>query len=688
MSMSPFSDVLMGDGRSYDAWAGAIVAGDWVGHGVFYQAPLYPYFLAAIYGIRQSLPLVRAVQAVVGAGACALLSYSVAQWFGRRAGLAAGLALAVYAPALFAGTLIQKSVLDLFFGCLLLALMGALATDPQRRWLWTGAGLALGALSLTRENALLFVPLIFGWVWVGQHVPRGVRPQMLLAFLAGLAIVLVPVGLRNRIVGGEFHFTTAQSGTNLFIGNNPRADGAYVPLRPGRGSPEYEQIDATALAEQATGRRLTPGEVSRYWSGRAFEYIRAEPLGWLALEGRKFRLLSNAAEVIDTESQESHADYSVVLRLAGGVGHFGVLAPLAALGLWMTWRDWRRLWILHAMIAAYVASVLAFYVVARYRLPLAPFLIMFAGAALVEGFAFLRACVPAERLAVGIAVSLVALFCNWPIVSTEAMRGATYRNLGAALQEDGRLDNASAAYREALRFNAGDALAHEGLGSVLRGQGRIDEAVAHLEEAVRLNTGLVETRFNLANALVARGDLNSRNGAIALYEEVLRQQSDAMDPRSNVDVHSNLGLALIAAGRLDEAIDRFRRASQLEPRSATTHYNLGHALFTRGDLAEATAQLAAAVEIEPVNLSARYELGNVYLAQQQFGAAAAQYREAVRLSPTFADAHNNLGVALASLGHVDEATEEFRQALRIDPSIVSAQRNLDLALGAAGARRR
>src|SRR5207302_4835099 len=128
--------------------------------------------------------------------------------------------------------------------------------------------------------------------------------------------------------------------------------------------------------------------------------------------------------------------------------------------------------------------------------------------------------------------------------------------------------DASAAYREGLRINARDALAHEGLGSVLRGQGRIDDAVGHLEEAVRLNTGLVETRFNLANALVARGDLNSRNRAIALYEGVLRQQSDAMDPRSNVDVHSNLGLALMAAGRLDEAIDRFRRASQLEPRSA------------------------------------------------------------------------------------------------------------------------
>src|SRR5436190_22506923 len=73
---SPFWDVLLGDARSYDAWAREIASGDWMGHGVFYQAPLYAYVLAAIYGIRRSVLLVRLVQAVVGAGACALLSFA------------------------------------------------------------------------------------------------------------------------------------------------------------------------------------------------------------------------------------------------------------------------------------------------------------------------------------------------------------------------------------------------------------------------------------------------------------------------------------------------------------------------------------------------------------------------------------------------------------------------------------
>src|SRR5262249_17421174 len=159
----------------------------------------------------------------------------------------------------------------------------------------------------------------------------------------------------------------------------------------------------------------------------------------------------------DTESQESYAEYSPVLRLTGHVAHFGVLAPLAALGIWTTWRDRRRLWILHALIAAYAVSVLAFYLVARYRLPLAPLLMLFAAAGLADGVAFFRArsaeaSARSAKASRYIAVAGVAIFCNWPMLSSDAMRAASYHNLAAALQEDGRLDAAAAAYRRSLQI--------------------------------------------------------------------------------------------------------------------------------------------------------------------------------------------------------------------------------------------
>src|SRR4029078_12637983 len=90
---------------------------------VFYQAPLYPYLLGVIYAIAgRHLLLVRIVQAVIGAASCALLGLAAARLFsrpsdearGRRPGIAAGLMLALYAPAIFFDGLLQKSVLDVF----------------------------------------------------------------------------------------------------------------------------------------------------------------------------------------------------------------------------------------------------------------------------------------------------------------------------------------------------------------------------------------------------------------------------------------------------------------------------------------------------------------------------------------------------------------------------------------------
>jgi hypothetical protein len=66
---TPFFDVLMGDAGGYDQWAQRLAAGDWIGKDVFYQAPLYPYFLGVLYALfDRDLLIVRIVQAVIGSG--------------------------------------------------------------------------------------------------------------------------------------------------------------------------------------------------------------------------------------------------------------------------------------------------------------------------------------------------------------------------------------------------------------------------------------------------------------------------------------------------------------------------------------------------------------------------------------------------------------------------------------------
>jgi tetratricopeptide (TPR) repeat protein len=678
---SPFFDALLGDARSYDAWGHRIAAGDVIGRNVFYQAPLYAYFLGAIYACGGNLLAVRVCQAIVGAAACAFLAGAGGRLFGRGAGLVAGLLLAFYAPAIFFDGLIQKSVLDIFLLCLLLALLADLmgnatssACPPVvRNWRWLSVGAVVGALALTRENALIFMPVVLAWIWWGLRSSTAARAWAAAMVIAGAFVVLLPVGVRNEIVGGEFHLTTAQSGSNFFIGNQTRADGTYVPLRPGRGSPEYEQADATELASRAAGRQLSAGEVSGYWTGRALDYIRSHPVDWMRLEVRKFRLLWNDAEILDTESQESHEDYSPVLFLLARVARFGVLMPLACLGLWISWGDRRRLWLLYVMTAAYSMSVLAFYVVARYRLPIVPILMMFGGLAVVRGRAFVSTLKPAGATT-GLAIlAVVTLWSNITAASGDAMRAASYQNLGTTRQEAGRLDEAAEAFRHALALEPDYAPAHNSLGSVLRQQGHHDEAIGQLEAALRLQPDFDDARFNLGNARADRGDWA---GAIAEYEALLRHRPDA------VDVQSNLGIALASAKRPGEAVEHFRVAATLAPQDAKAHYNLGHALLERGDSSEAVEHLVRALQIDPGDRTAHDELGSAYLAKQDFANAEREFRETIRLSPLAAEAYNNLGIAVASVGRFDEAIREFEMALRIDSGFEQARVNLRAAQAA------
>src|SRR5438876_8332821 len=98
MRNAPFFTLLMGDARGYDEWAQRIAGGDWIGHDVFYQAPLYPYFLGILYRIAgHSLMLVRVVQAMIGSLSCVFVSATARRLFSTRAGLVAGLMLAIYA---------------------------------------------------------------------------------------------------------------------------------------------------------------------------------------------------------------------------------------------------------------------------------------------------------------------------------------------------------------------------------------------------------------------------------------------------------------------------------------------------------------------------------------------------------------------------------------------------------------
>lgn len=642
---SPLLSGLMGDSRQYDAWAQQIAGGEWVGTEVFYQTPLYPYWLAIVFKTAgHDLGLVRHLQAILGAVSCALLGLAGRRFFGDRVGVIAALLLALYPPAIFFDGLIQKSSLDILLIALTLALLAQFGT--RREWtLLVALGVTTAAFTLNRENARVLYPVIAVWLWfVFRDVSRRRRAALIAVFAASSLAVLLPVGLRNYRIGGAFLISTSQLGPNFYIGNNPHASGTYDAIVPGHGDPVFERDDATRLASRAAGRALSPGEVSDYWLGQSFAYIRSQPIHWLRLSGKKALLVLNAAELPDTESIDAYADYSRILRGLGWL-NFGVVLPLAAFGAWAHRARWQRLLILYGMFAALALSVAVFYVVARYRHPVVPIVLLFSAAgvsalldiprgtrsadARVKRGAAKRAALRQKRSSPpagnrpwlpGLAIAgLVAVLANLPL---DVARDETYLNLGALLAQNGRPADAIAVLSKAVSLDPDNAEAHFRLGLAYQDAGAAQAAVEELMTAVRLRPSHADAHGALG--VLLRGQ-NRAADALPHFREAVRHAPDS------VEAHTNLGLSLMEAGRPAEAIIEHRRAIALAPDTPNPHNNLAMALQQTGDVQQAVAE----------------------------------YRKALLIKPDDGAAQGNLGLALASLGDYDGALAGLEKALSI-----------------------
>lgn len=522
LKASPIFTYKIGDAARYDSWARTLADGNWLGEGVFYQAPLYPYFLGVVYTtLGDSILTVRLVQSLLGAASCVLLMLAATNLFGKRSGMISGLCLAFYAPSIFLEGLIQKSTLDLFFLTLLLWLISKIVYRPWKRY-WLTSGVSIGALCLTRENALVLVPIFMVWIVFGSYgslrslankntdSSRLSRLGWLATFGIGLALTLGPVACRNYFVGGQFHLTTSQLGPNFYIGNNPDADGSYQPLRPGRGDAQFEQLDAVFLAEQAMGRELSPKEVSQYYLNQSLDFIRSQPMQWLSLMATKFGLTFNRHEIIDTEDQYTVAKLSPVLWVTQPVFHFGLLVPLALFGIYWTRSRWQRLWAVYLMMLAFAATVIAFFVFGRYRFPLAPPLMLFLGPA----FLGLHEMVRRKKIGrmVSTATILAALFaaCNLNLVSGRNGKAITLSNYGvqALIRDDYK--SAESFLVASVDLQPDSALIHNNIGVLYRETNRPELALKHFHRAMELEPNDATIQGNLEKMKLAR-NIHSTN---------------------------------------------------------------------------------------------------------------------------------------------------------------------------------
>jgi tetratricopeptide (TPR) repeat protein len=136
-------------------------------------------------------------------------------------------------------------------------------------------------------------------------------------------------------------------------------------------------------------------------------------------------------------------------------------------------------------------------------------------------------------------------------------------------------------------------------------------------------------------------------------------------------IHKNLGEALAAKGKLDEAMGEYRRALVLTNDPAT-HYSLGLTLAVGRRWEPAIEQFSETVRLSPTNAEAHYNLGYAFLMKGKPDEAEAHLREALRFRPELPLAHYNLGCVLADKGQKEEAITHLKEAARQKPDYAEA----------------
>ena len=143
--------------------------------------------------------------------------------------------------------------------------------------------------------------------------------------------------------------------------------------------------------------------------------------------------------------------------------------------------------------------------------------------------------------------------------------------------------------------------------------------------------------------------------------------------------HNQFGLALLRAGKTEEAIVHFSEALRITPQYVNALVNLGNAFKDQGKLDESALQYRRALNYAPEHVTAINNLGILLAMRGKTDEAVSHFSRVLDIDPDNARAHNNMGIALAKEGKFDEAVHHFSEALRIDPHHASARKNLQRA---------
>jgi tetratricopeptide (TPR) repeat protein len=650
---SPIFDYPQMDGRVHHEWATRIASGEGMEPRPYLRAPLYYYLLGWLYKLTGANVLAaRIAGCLLGALNCYLIARLAALLAGFRVGLLAGLIAAFYWPLVYFDFELLTVGLEICLNTTLLWLLLVAGRRGSTAW-FAAAGVIWGLSAITRPNVLAFAPVVWLWAWWTSRQPSPARRLIApLAATIGLALPIAPVALRNYFVGGEPVLIASTSGINFYIGNNPESTGYLAIVPEARLDWRDWLIDIKQIPEEELGRSLTDREVSRYWFDRALKWIRSSPGAWATHMFTKLRLFWSPLEIPNNQPIWQTVRQAEVANLFW-IG-FPVVAALAVPALVLLRRRWRAWAVPVAFAAIYMATVVAFFCPARYRIPVVPVFIILAAYAIcrIAEYVRQRRLVPVGCFGAGVAIVAIFVATNPPGNDTyrKRLEAEWHFTLGRhfvtpAPYGGGDLERAEQEYRQAVKLEPSAAYRHTALARTLFSLGQTQDAGQEFLNALRANP-------------------------------------------SDGPTHMYFGLFMASLNQLDQAAREYQAALHFKPSLALAHQHLGALLMQTNQDAAAAEQLRKALQISPDLAEARLNLAAVTLRQaktdQEVQAAIDDLEIVLRDKPKQPTAWQNLGIAQARLRQPDKAIESFRHALENDPALTDVSISLARLLWLAG----
>lgn len=545
-------------------WARVILAGDWLGRDtyhpyfawmkemapletwyhwwggkeIFHQAPLYPYWVAGLLAVsNKSIGFVILSQLLVGALQPLVMFCLARRAFDDRVGLVAAALAAFYGPFIFhQGTLLRDWIPPLLEPITLLALLRARASGLARDGLL--GGVLIGLATLTKENALLLLPMAILWLVFEYRKAPGRAGASAAVLLVGFLIALSPLLLRNSLVGAPLFALSNRAAEGIIEGN--AADTFPVSL--------HHPLSMPRILERSNGRL---GAVVR----ETLATYQGDWLGFVKMQLLKLRGLADPLEVPNNVGFPYGLEISPILR---PTLRYGVILPLGVAGFLLSLGAWRR----HLLLALYglftVGGMMIAIILARYRLVVVPVLIVYGAAGLVWLFEALRKRETAKTmtflgLLVGLAVVQHLLLPFWHL------RDIPYYTLHHS------------DYFFAAQIYASEARPDRAVAELERLQARVRQRPGFARVAYETTLYEGNYRAQWAGQLIEKGEIEKARQQAELAQEAFAQHLTLSDPYFTL---GNLYLKLGEPVKARAFFERFLEREPAGPRAETVRHIL------------------------------------------------------------------------------------------------------------------